>query len=245
MKENIIINTQTLINYAHGMLKPQLANYVKSKIENDALLQQEYNGIIRLMTDYPDEDIEDVVERLTSSSEIKKNKPNFSIHTKWYAIAASVLLLLSLGWWLSTNDNHSQNQIACLSVTEILEKEHKYVPQVRDLPKNTPAWLKAFNDDKFQESVQLLSSSPQTLKPVEQYYLALSYLYSSPPNYDEAAKHLNVYLESGAVALKSKCHLYLGAIAIKQNKSIEARMHLSQVSTEDKNQADFLLREIK
>lgn len=247
MKENIVINTELLVNYAHGMLEPELAQYVKIKMEQDTFLQQQYNGIVAMMKDCPDEDIEALVNGYASVTELKKSKATFTLrhNTKWYAVAASVIFFIGLGWWIFSTNNKHGGQLACLSLTDLLQKEHKYVPQVRDISNDTSAWLNSFNLDQYDKTIQLLSSPSQPLKPTEQYYLALSYLYSNPPNYDAASKQFRAYIASGAIALESKCHLYLGAIALQQNNLKDARTELEQVSLEDKAQAEFLLRNTK
>ncbi len=245
MKENITINTHILINYAYGMLEPDLAQYIKEKIEQDTLLQHEYHGIVAMIKDYPNEDIEELLEHFSASAELNKPKASKTVQMKWFSIAASLLLVVGLGWWFYTNQQTQVNQFACLELTEILQKENKYIPQVRDISNDSSAWLDAFDQDKFSETIQILSKPSQQLKPVEQYYLALAYLYVNPPNYEASTQQFEAYLSSGALALQSKCHLYLGAIALKQNKMNEAKIQLSKVSNEDKHQADFLLREIK
>lgn len=243
MKENIQINTNMLVNYAHGLLEPELASYIKHSLEKDELLKKEYAGLIALMQDYPNEDVEDLIEKISNLAEVEKHTPILISYKKWYAAAASILIFISVGWWIS-NMQHNSTQV-CLSLSEVLQKENKYIPQVRDIPNDTSRWMIEFNQDHFNESIKILTASSENLKPIENYYLALAFLYNSPPNYKESSLQFNAYLNSGAMALQSKCHLYLGAIALKQNNLTEAKSQLTKVSQEDKNQADFLLREIK
>ena len=65
------ITTSILVSHAYGLLAPNISQQVKETLLTDETLRWQYEGILQLMKDYPDDDPEDLVEKM---SEIVSNK---------------------------------------------------------------------------------------------------------------------------------------------------------------------------
>lgn len=60
------VDTAVLIDYAHGLLNPDIIKLVREQLEKDEFLRLEYSGIVKLMKAYPDRDIYEVIREFAS-----------------------------------------------------------------------------------------------------------------------------------------------------------------------------------
>ncbi len=71
-KEGLLkIDAVLLVNYAYGFLAPGISQSVEAALQSNGMLRTEYEGILHLMKDHPDEDPDELL--LYMSEAVLKN----------------------------------------------------------------------------------------------------------------------------------------------------------------------------
>jgi hypothetical protein len=119
LRQDIKIDISLLINYAHGILEANLAEKVKHAIQADKILQMEYLGVLQLIKDYPDDDVEELIEKFAHESINQRSLPSQKIQHNneklfyllkgskraWIAVAALVIVIAGVFYFMREKDD--------------------------------------------------------------------------------------------------------------------------------------------
>lgn len=242
--KNIEINTLLLINYAHGLLAPEISFKVKNALEGDETLRLQYQGIVKLMKDYPDKDPEVVLDEMYRSLNKKAHSPVHeknagSVHSiKWWrplVAAASIILLIGFAFIFKWQNDRSNPELLAKTLVE----EATYSEATRDGTSPVSAWQEAFTKEDFNFVIRELKAK-DGLNHTEQFYLGLSYLKLSPPQAANAEMVLQKATVPG-MEYVDNTWLYLGIAQLLQKKNKEAIQSLVKIK-ENPQAAELLER---
>ncbi len=230
---NIVIDNSLLIEYAHGLLVPEIAAKVKQALAEDETLRWEYDGIIQLMNDFPDKDPDEVLNKMVENLQIRTASPQVLQQTKrskvvtlWkpLTVAASVIVVAAVLLLL----NFSNKRQDPVKLAEQIVSEARFTDDTRgDSILSSATWQEYFKKQSYDSAINLLTAK-SSLNHQEQFYLGLSYLKVSPPQPGKATLFLKEATTSG-IEYQSDAWLYLGISQILENKNNEAIKSLENI----------------
>jgi hypothetical protein len=156
-------------------------------------------------------------------------KPTFSIWrnpTLWRA-AASVLLIVGLGWWfLRTDDTLRESPEQYMAV---LAAEGPGVLQSAENLRSV--WSDAFNQKKYEVVTQILDTV-SVRSAEEQYYWGLAYSLQKPAQYDKAVQILSDKIIAKSI-YRDKAEWTIALCYLQQGQITEADALLSKIAKAD------------
>lgn len=160
-------------------------------------------------------------------------------------IAATLLLLVGFWWW-------NVDTKTALDLTDIALKNERFAaPSVRmgqnDDLKNWADAKNAYRDGEFDKAVTLIEAIP-TPTVEQQFYLSLSHLYASKPNYAQAALGFKNIIENGQGNFEAESQWFYALSCIKLGRNDDAKQSLQTLlrgQTWKAKEAQNLLNKIK
>jgi hypothetical protein len=235
------ITTQLLINYAHGLLTPTLAQEVKSAIEQDPFLQETYEGILISMKNFPDKDPEEFLDLLPQN--IDRRKPlAFKLNKKLFYIAASILLFLCVGILYSYFNSSISNSPKKLAMTEIKTPfTDSFTTRGEE---NIAPYILQYNQRNYNQIIATLSSK-HDMNAEEEFYLSLAYLQQEQAPFLHAETHLKSCIQLQSLGYTEAANYYLGLLYLAQQKNEQAEACLQLARGPYAERADLFLRKLK
>ena len=160
-------------------------------------------------------------------------------------IAATLLLAVSFWWW-------NVDTKTALDLTDIALKSERFAaPSVRmgqnDDLKNWADAKNAYRDAEFDKAVMLLAAIP-TPTVEQQFYMSLSHLYASKPDYEKAALGFKNIIENGQGNFEAESQWFYALSCIKLGQNDAAKQSLQTLlrgQTWKSKEAQALLDKIK
>ena len=160
-------------------------------------------------------------------------------------IAASLLLLAGFWWW---NDGMTS---ASDLTNAALFNERFAAPSVRmgqnDDIKNWADAKDAYRDKRFDNAVSLIEGIP-TPSIEQQFYLALSRVYSEKPDFEKAALGFKNIFDNGDGNFKDEARWFYALTCLKTGKNDEAKQILETIQSGKgwkSKEANELLKKVK
>jgi hypothetical protein len=125
------IETTGLINYAYGLLNEESAHEMKKRIQSDEFLKIEYLEIKQLMKEYPGEDIEELIKKLTRTPVCRKKFLYNFKSTVMYpiGIAATLVVIIGVYYFFMNPSNQVTQSDMSISDIQIVFNDHvEYYP---------------------------------------------------------------------------------------------------------------------
>ena len=232
---NLSIDTELLINYAYGLLAPDLASRVKQALEKDETLREEYEGIVYLIQTYPGEDPADVMEKMLAEIDHKldtavpdKKKISPPVRRRWIipvSVAASVILIFNVGIFMWKS--HQRNPVL-IAHERVREKYHDPVDAIEGTERGEAdtSWRADFDEENYPAVIRKLSSLPAgSLGSREEFYYGLSYLKAQQQQIDQAEQHLQRSTRSQSL-YQNDAWYYLGIIQLLRRDVKGAKKYL-------------------
>ena len=190
--------------------------------------------------------LQQVEETLPQLRQEKEAKVVAMRRFRIWAAAASVLLVAVTAIWLLTPNQLDQSQ---LFTAYYQHSPNVELPTTRTANEISPreSAYQAYDSEQFQEAITRFQAIPDSqTKPIDSFYLALSYLSSGDAL--QAENLLRAYIPASQEIMKAKAQWYL-AMALLSQGEIEETKELMQtiVSQESYNykKASSLLEELK
>ncbi len=161
-------------------------------------------------------------------------------------IAATLLLAVGFWWW-------NVDTKTALDLTDIALKNERFAaPSVRMQPQNDDLknWAdakNAYRDGAFDKAVTLIEAIP-TPTVEQQFYMSLSYLYASKPDYAQAALGFKNIIENGQGNFEAESQWFYALSCIKLGQNDAAKQSLQTLlrgQTWKSKEAQALLDKIK
>jgi hypothetical protein len=246
--EKIILPRSSLTNNEKMNIEPiteQIEAYLDQRLSDDALLvfeeklnsstelQQEvalHRQIRGFLTEKMVGDlktqVKDWIREDEQAETLTTTKPTFSIWrnpTLWRA-AASVLLVVGLGWWfLRPADTLRQSPGQYMAV---LAAEGPGVLQSTENLRSV--WSEAFNQKKYEVVTQILDTV-SVRSAEEQYYWGLAYSLQKPAQYDKAVQVLSDKTIAKSI-YKDKAEWTIALCYLQQGQTTQAKALLTKIA---------------
>ncbi len=161
---NIVIDNSLLIEYAHGLLVPEIAAKVKRALEEDETLRWEYEGIIQLMNDFPDKDPEVILDEMVAHLQTRTGLPQILQQTKrskvimlWkpLTVAASIIIVTAI-WLLVNYQNKRQDPI---KFAMQVVSEARFTDDTRgDTIQLNSTWQEYFKKQSYDSVINIITA---------------------------------------------------------------------------------------
>ncbi len=160
-------------------------------------------------------------------------------------IAATLLLAVGFWWW-------NVDTKSALGLTDIALKNERFAaPSVRmgqnDDVKNWADAKNAYRDGEFDKAVTLIEAIP-TPTVEQQFYVSLSHLYASKPDFEKAALGFKNIIENGQGNFEAESQWFYALSCIKLGQNDAAKQSLQTLlrgQTWKSKEAQALLDKIK
>jgi hypothetical protein len=242
MKDNdsLEVTISLLVSYAYGMLAPGIAMQVKEALEQDELLRLQYQGIIQLIKEYPDQDPEELLEQMGANVQQKVDaalqhsqaatKP---LYRRWWLMAAMIIVLAGVGTFIAVQSNHhSAKELAAAIIKDGSTNPYDNATRSSIVPSDSSvAWKEAFVQNNYDAVISYLQDRTP-LSNEEQFFLALAYLKATPPQPVKAEPLLRQLVAANS-DYTPDAWLYLGLTQTLEDKRKEAIESLNHVEQTD------------
>ncbi|UOX35199.1 tetratricopeptide repeat protein [Flavobacterium sediminilitoris] len=183
-----------------------------------------------------EENLKEIAKNYASHETISSKPKVISIHKKWFTIAATILLFISIWFFIQTSNP---------KYTDYNEHQKAYFTERSDVNESLKQAQDAFNAKNFKEAVSYFKKTKQTnnLGLEEELYYAISLIEIN--QYDQAENILNT-LKNGKSVYKEKAIWYLGLSKLKQKEYSKCKEYLELLpeSAEDYQKAQRILKEL-
>jgi tetratricopeptide (TPR) repeat protein len=230
-------NTTLIEDYLNGDLPEQEAKDFEEKLETEAELAEEMALHQRIRSFTAENEIQKLKNQVKGwLEEEAQEKPETAGKTiplnpkikqnSWVSgirIAASVLVVLGLGWWYfatKTDTVSGNDQLAALIAKE---------PSNLQGNDDRSLWIAAYRAKDYEKVISLLENkSPKTSE--EQYYLGLSY--AAKADFEKAITQFDSKVIADS-AYTEKAAWAMALILLKQNRQTEAKKLLEKIANSD------------
>jgi hypothetical protein len=230
------LTTEQIEAYLDQRLSQDDLLVFEEKLNKNPDLQQEvalHQQIRGFLTEKTVGDLKNQVKGWIQEDEQTKTvataKPTFTIWRKptlWRA-AASVLLVVGLGWWLLRTDDRLQS-----SPEQYMAALAAEGPGVLQSTENLRSvWSEAFNQKKY-ETVTTILDTVSLRSAEEQYYLGLAYSLRTPEQYDKAIQVLSDKIIAKSI-YRDKAQWTIALCYLKQGQTTKANELLVKIAKAD------------
>ncbi|RRQ47445.1 hypothetical protein DZC72_17790 [Maribacter algicola] len=218
-------NNELITNYFLNRLSPEEQDRFDYLLQNDEEFREQVAFETKLKKSIYQSEHESLKEELKKIEQGVSNKTNT---TKWYLAAASVVVLIAVGFFWNKNDNSPEKLFAAYYQTAS-NTSHPIVRDNGTQNATTKAFV-AYEMGLYQEALGLLESAyASSNNPELLFYKAICYLQNNEPAM--AVETFQKHLKFGD-RLKEKSKWYLALAYLKVGDKRQAKNVLDQIVIE-------------
>ncbi len=222
---------EELINYAYGLLSPERSQEIETLIQQDDILQDEYEVILWMMEQYPERDVEEVIEERIAAIRYRPEQEQSSLGVsfkKYFWAAAAIIVLVVGGYFISTNLHSASDS----NLTALLEKELKKPASSDILSRGNEvdiSWKEKIRGGEYVSALEDLRKEDQGAADIL-FFIGWSFLKSEPIQKDSAILYLRKCEALNSLGYTSESRYFLGIAYAARGNYEDARNAFSLVT---------------